>query len=271
MTVENARKITLSRAFELEKRVHTRFHILVNGDACADHDELSELFRGRSLTKPDVEPAPDIQDCYCRHIQFSNNTHKRQIGVAEAWNQGIEVAFEQECHLLVIMANDVIPEPDCIQNLVAFMAMNKDVDIASGIATNLHDVPDGDDAVSDGCDFSCFIVKRKTIEKHGMFDPNFRVAYFEDNDYCTRVWIAGGQAKIVHAARFTHLKSQTIHHDKKQAGEVGAWFGINQKYFEKKWGGIPPVSPREAREDRFQHPFNDEGKTLDYFPPLEQS
>lgn len=276
MTIHHLRKVTADMAWCRSHGVNWRFHLLVNGESCYDEkwyfDRLRSAGALEKINRENGElnqPAPNLPKCYLRRCQMSMDTHCRMLSVSECWNEGVTTAFSEGCRLLIIMANDVIPEPECLQNLVEFMATNKDVDIASGAAVNLNDVPVGDDRVSDGCDFSCFILKRKTIEKFGYFDPNYRVAYFEDNDYMARIWRAGGIGKVVHQARFHHVKSQTIARDPDQAAHVRAWFEKNRSYFVRKWGREPVGTPAEAVAGYYPTPFNDAGKAISWNPPLE--
>ena len=67
--------------------------------------------------------------------------------------------------------------------------------------------------MTDGCDFACFLLRRRTIERHGWFDAGYRPAYAEDNDYYTRVVLGGEDCRVVHAARFFHHGSMTIRSD----------------------------------------------------------
>ncbi len=55
------------------------------------------------------------------------------------------------------------------------------------------------------------------VAHRNMFDPNFRPAYFEDNDYYARVVLGGGRCRVVHAAQFFHHGSMTIKEDPEMA------------------------------------------------------
>lgn len=275
MTIHHLRKVTADPRWCQAYKVYWRFHLLVNGESCYPkewflHRLISKDSAGSSRDPEFAHAAPDLPQCHIRRCQFGMETNSRMLSVSECWNEGVATAFSEGCHLVIIMANDVIPEPGCLPAMVEFMAKNRTVDIASGIATNLHKVPDDDDRVSAGCDFSCFVLKRKTVEKFGYFDPNYRVAYFEDNDYMARIWAGGGQAAVVHAARFNHVGSQTIAKDPEQATHVRAWFERNRAYFVQKWGCEPIDDPAQARAKYYKNPFNDVGKSIGWNPPVEE-
>jgi len=66
---------------------------------------------------------------------------------------------------------------------------------------------------------ACMLIRRKVIEEVGLFDPDFFL-YFEETDFCVRVWLAGW--KIV------YIPDSVIYH----IGGVSARkFGIEKVYF----------------------------------------
>jgi len=114
------------------------------------------------------------------------------------------------------------------------------------------------------------MIRPRTIEQHGLFDPHFRPAYFEDNDYYGRVVLGGGACRVVHAAQFLHHGSMTVRHDAEMAHHVGYWFGKNRDYFRRKWGVAQPENSREGvLRHYYRHPFNDPTRALSWFPPPE--
>ena len=119
----------------------------------------------------------------------------------------------------------------------------------------------------DGAAFSCLVCRMATWRKHGVFDTNFRPAYYEDNDYYARVVLAGGQCHVLARARFFHHGSLTVRNDKEVARQVRLRTNANRAYFAKKWGVGRPRNAREGvLRDYFKHPFNDDTKPLSWFP-----
>jgi len=55
---------------------------------------------------------------------------------------------------------------------------------------------------------SCILVKREVIEKVGLFDPDF-FCYFEETDFCWRVWLAGYKIVYVPGSVIYHKGAQT--------------------------------------------------------------
>jgi hypothetical protein len=185
--------------------------------------------------------------------------------VAGSWNAGTALALADGADYVVAIANDARLRDDCLDVMVAF-GERGGADLWSGISDN--DRPEIDaSAVTDGADFTCFMFRRATIERFGWFDPNFKPAYFEDNDYYARVVLGGGECRVVHAAQFYHHGSMTIRHDPAAAHHVNYWFGRNQAYFARKWGVSQPGGSRDEVVSRYYlHPFNDPERTLSWFP-----
>lgn len=182
--------------------------------------------------------------------------------VAGAWNEGCRHAVAGQSEFIAVVANDTRLEPDCLDTLVAYLDSGK-ADLCSGhSSSSQHTTP-----ASDGADFSCFMFRPAALGRFGWFDPNFRPAYFEDNDYYARVVLGGGCCHIVHAAHFFHHGSLTIKTDAEMAYHVQYWFEKNRNYFTRKWGVSTPRNTAEGVLREYYHsPFNDATKPLSWFP-----
>jgi hypothetical protein len=190
--------------------------------------------------------------------------------VAGSWNEGCRQALADAAEFLLILANDVFLEAEAIDRLLAFgqEGARQAVPVWSGVAVNQFPGTDLE-LVSDGCDFSCCMLRPATLERHGWFDENFRPAYFEDSDYYARIVLAGDECAVVHAARYVHRGSQTIRHDPEMHLHATYWWPHNQRYFQEKWGVSGPHLPAAAvRAAYFPHPWNDPDKPLSWWPPL---
>jgi GT2 family glycosyltransferase len=188
--------------------------------------------------------------------------------VAGAWNHGCASAVAEGMDYIAIVANDTRLHGDCLDVLVDYGATGQ-AELWSGRSNNNGQKLDGSEIV-DGADFTCFMIRPGTLERHGTFDPHFRPAYFEDNDYYGRVVLGGGECRIVHGAQFLHHGSMTIRHDAEMAHHVQYWFEKNRDYFQRKWGVAQPENSREGVLQRYyRHPFNDPARPLSWFPPEE--
>jgi GT2 family glycosyltransferase len=86
------------------------------------------------------------------------------------------------------------------------------------------------------CEWSVFIIPKKTYIKLGMFDEQFHPAYYEDNDYTYRMKMQGIRPfKIPFLNPIVYKNSQTIEKDP----TIMAYSKINRSRYLAKWGGLP--------------------------------
>lgn len=56
---------------------------------------------------------------------------------------------------------------------------------------------------------ACMLIRRAVIEKVGLFDPDF-ISYFEETDFCWRVWLSGFRVIYYPSALIYHKVGYTI-------------------------------------------------------------
>lgn len=139
----------------------------------------------------------------------------------------------------VIMNNDLILHPQCLDNLVKFAQKHPEFLLWS--ASEWSDARTLSRAkmtqsFSLHPHFSLFMLSPKTIKEVGYFDENFTFGYFEDNDYHTRILQRGFQAAATDSAKFYHYGSRTINVDDNLKIEGKYHYQQNREYFKKKWG-----------------------------------
>lgn len=66
---------------------------------------------------------------------------------------------------------------------------------------------------------ACMLISRKVIDKIGLFDPDYFM-YFEETDFCMRVWLSGWKIK--------YTPKSLIHH---KGGISSKKFGLEKIYF----------------------------------------
>jgi len=179
-------------------------------------------------------------------------------GVDGGWNQGIQIARNTLAFpYYAVLNNDIILQDD---TLAKMMAVLDQPNIALSTAFNTNDKtqtpadffykkPAKEFELTDAPDFSCFMLKKETIDKIGYFDENYYPAYFEDNDYHYRIRLAGQRAVKISNALYFHYGSQTIKDGPDIKRLSDSRFLINQAYFVKKWGGLPG-------QEIYKTPFN---------------
>ncbi len=169
-------------------------------------------------------------------------TNEQNRGCAFAWNQGVKDSIAP---WVAILNNDLILSPNWLDGLLSF-AEKKGVDIISpafregeydyNIAEHsrnfvklMHNV--ARIGVAQGI---CFMVRREVFERVGLFDENFRIGQFEDNDFFRRAKLAGfilgttGLSFVHHFGSVTQKMICKECHDNTYEME-------NRIYFRKKW------------------------------------
>jgi hypothetical protein len=212
----------------------------------------------------DRELHAQLSGCFSGHVRV---VHEPGVirSVAGSWNEGARRAIEEGADYIAAIANDALLKPDGLDRLLEFGELGT-ADLWSGISYNDRDGIDPS-SVTDGADFTCFMFRPDTIHRFGWFDTNFKPAYFEDNDYYARVVLGGGCCRVVHAVQFYHHGSMTIRMDPIAAHHVNHWFGLNQRYFSRKWGvNSPAASSEEVIARYYHHPFNDPAQPVTWFP-----
>lgn len=181
-------------------------------------------------------------------IQFVRN--KVPLSVAASWNQGLERAFlEKRANYVLISNNDVLFHPKTIDNLVDSFKKCEDKSVVMFTACNVKDQlkdpwdivkvePDIIGSVSPHPDFSCFMMNKDCFYKVGLFDENYRKAYFEDNDYHLRIKRRGLKALATTRAPFYHFGSKT-QNQVKEGVVTSKDFENNRSYFISKWQASP--------------------------------
>lgn len=178
-------------------------------------------------------------------------------GVAASWNAGIRRAILKfDCRYFFIPNNDVLLHSGTIDTLLAVIRDEKvglcSATDMSGSVTTAAEVlgllPPVKSQIVDAPDFSCFMLKKETIDAVGYFDSKFYPAYFEDNDYHYRLKLAGLRGIKTNQALYFHYGSRTAKADLEIKKKTNLGYSANRDYFIQKWGGPPG-------QERFETPF----------------
>jgi len=193
--------------------------------------------------------------------------------VAAGLNLGIKEAVKLGPDYLLVMNNDVILPPDYLDVLVDHYEDKRKESclFITGYIRNMNyshpdlvrirtlgTTEDMKDFMDTG-DFSCFLITPETIERAGLFDPNFDPRYGEDNDFLHAIYVAGGRAFRTGQANFYHDWGTTmvVHPEEKER-----WiptFRRNLLYYKEKWGDFPRGAERHATSTDLTDGFPCEG------------
>jgi GT2 family glycosyltransferase len=161
--------------------------------------------------------------------------NQTNLGFAEANNIGFE---NSDGEYVFLLNNDTTIEPDCLEKLMTKIKENETI---GGIQPKIlrMDEPEKLDCVGDFPTISgifehyglggdkndprfnktmeifamkgaAMFVPRKIIEKVGLFDSDF-FAYFEETDFCHRIWLAGYKIIYYPGATVYHKGFGTSH------------------------------------------------------------
>lgn len=165
----------------------------------------------------------------CRYVRMKENT-----GCAGGWNKGMKLA---KGNYIAIVSDDVVVKPGYLE------AMREALDtVPSALvsAPGVEKLPNGMGYFGiEECRVwfpgSCFMVTKETIKKVGYFDTQFVPFNYEDLDYWTRVYKAGGKLVRNYSVEVEHKEGQVIHSFENNSSIDGQ----NREKYLKKWGFDP--------------------------------
>jgi O-antigen biosynthesis protein len=159
--------------------------------------------------------------------------HKKALGIAPSWNDGIKMA---QGNYIAIINDDIVVRPNWLE------AMAEALDTIEGAmvsAPAVHMMPFGQGTGCVECrgwfPGYCFMLTKDTVIKVGLFDEQFTPYNYEDVDYWTRVYKAGGKLVRNYSVQITHKEGDVIHKFENNSAVDKA---NREKYF-NKWGFDP--------------------------------
>jgi len=151
----------------------------------------------------------------------------RNLGVAASWNLLARMSFERGFEAVIIMNDDI------------YWGQKQDK------ADEFFDTCPDDSFIAAPPCWHTFVLPRKVFEKVGPLDENFYPAYYEDNDYCRRIALAG-----VPYIRSTFLNCEVFRLSQTISKDSSILRGSrNEDYYVRKWGGGP-------HQEIYTKPFN---------------
>jgi GT2 family glycosyltransferase len=162
----------------------------------------------------------------------------RNLGVSASWNHAIRERLPSDDDGYLIMACD---DMDLYANTVEALVAAADAHPEVGFFYPEHNAHTM---------FGVYLQRRWCWDKIGPYDERFWPAYFEDNDYCYRLKLAGVPLMTVPGCGNNHVGSATMAtYNEDEMREHHARFDGCRNYYIQKWGGPP-------HGERFSTPFN---------------
>jgi GT2 family glycosyltransferase len=178
-------------------------------------------------------------------IRTINNAENRGCGFA--WTQGAKLSDQI---WTIVMNNDVLVPPGCIEGLISFAEENQRDVVSPAICEGEVDY----DFPAYAADFMrrlksarrgsmahgvCFMVHRRVFESIGYFDGDPKLGGYEDDEYFRRARAAGFRLAITGRAFLHHFGSITQKSMQAAAGKKRKGLG-DREYYRRKTGQTWP-------------------------------
>lgn len=160
------------------------------------------------------------------------------LGVARAWNVGIDEMMMRGYDYLVILSASMLFGPRLHCTLLEQYKTNWGESVIEVTGHSWH----------------LIAFHRRVFEKVGKFDSNFFPAYFEAVDYSYRMRMVGMEGNWTHIWVNAMSQGRALHNE-----IVHTPADPLLKYYREKWGG-------DKGEEKYTLPFGD--KPLDYFEDI---
>ena len=209
-----------------------------------------------------------------RSVTVIRNAENR--GFAPAVNQGIAAARGLD---VLLLNNDVVVTPGWLSRLLAALREAPDIGLVGSVSNHAsppQQVPvpayrGAAELTAHALDRAmrnhgrtdpagrlsgfCLLIRREAVEAVGGFDERFVPGFFEDDDYCHRVRLAGFRRLVAHDVFVHHAGSRTF---RRLHEDPASPLRVNWERFKAKWGLPADLAFAPGRaldrmpEDRFR-------------------
>ncbi len=180
-------------------------------------------------------------------VEVLRNAENR--GSPGGFNRGLQAS---QAPYVCILSNDVQPAQGWLEELLAVAASDPRVGVVvpssntygqktpagmttSQFAAHLRSAERGWAGVNFG-EFFCMVVSRKVIERIGLIDESYGMAYFDDTDYCRRAQDAGFLCVRAKAAYVFHLEGRSLKDTWSRNRGRQQQFDRAAQLFARRWG-----------------------------------
>lgn len=189
------------------------------------------------------------------------------LGFAAGNNIGLAAASGE---ILVLLNNDTYVTPGWVRTLCSHLRRNKSLGLVGPVTNNIGNEARVEIVYSDmdqmievagnrtrrlpgkeipvqTAAFFCVAMPRVVYATVGSLDEAFGQGFFEDDDYCRRVQMAGWSIACAEDVFVHHHLSATF--DQLKAEQRAALFERNKAIYEAKWGAWSPHAYRAAEKN----------------------
>jgi len=175
--------------------------------------------------------------------------NEKNEGVPKSWNKGISIS---EGEFICIANSDIEVYDNWLEGLehTAVCTVTPMYDLPFGRAKEAFERrkewldKTTHQYLRDFKDFSCFLVRRDTFDKVGLFDENYGIGYGEDQDFMFKIQEYGFKTNNTDYWQVRSNKRVNTHHIGMATGHtlgcqglnIGEVMNKNQEYTKQKWG-----------------------------------
>lgn len=188
----------------------------------------------QKVTSPDVEMI--LTNAGSTPIDHPFVTKRVDLDHNESFSNSMNAALKVATgDYVCLLGNDVFPAEGWLERLVE-LAKSSGAYITSPIndKTPLHQLAEGKQFdtffETDFFPAVCWLLSRECLDEVGLFDEQFLLGCYEDNDYARRVQQVGGKTVVDKTTCVNHLLSQTI-----SMFDVPKLMEQNYKLYHQKW------------------------------------
>ncbi|MGI1690245.1 glycosyltransferase [Thermoanaerobacter uzonensis] len=176
----------------------------------------------------------------------------RNMGFAAGCNQGIKASKGE---YIVLLNNDTIVTKNWLKNMIDFLNLHDDAGIVGPVTNNISgqqrinvELKTIDDIHKFANSYNitppkyrkvlrlvgfCMVMKKQLIDEIGLFDENFGIGNYEDDDLCLRTILSGKKLYMLESTFIYHFGSVTFKNSNFDYGKIMIQ---NRNYFVNKWG-----------------------------------
>ncbi|MEN6306514.1 MAG: glycosyltransferase [Anaerohalosphaeraceae bacterium] len=224
---------------------------------CLESIERNTFYPNYEVIIVDNASQDDTADYVSDYISGRPNytliCNPENLGFSAGNNVGIRKAGGE---YIVLLNNDTYVSPGWLQNLIWPMMRDKTIGLAGPVTNNIGNEARINIAYRDMREmesesfkyiqnhrgqllrletvaFFCVAIARRIIDEVGELDERFKTGFFEDDDYCRRVRLAGYHIVVVEDSFVHHHLSASFNQLGDQREKI---FQENRKIYEEKWG-----------------------------------
>lgn len=241
---------------------------MVHLEKAADPSNTEVIVVDNASIDDTFEYLEQLRQANFLNIRVISNSSNR--GYAASVNQGLDAAKSES---VLVMHNDVKLQPDTIRLLKKALQQSERISVAvpvvseTGVKAQAKNLAADESIVrTERIDSCCFMMEN---EPGLRFDEEYRLCFFEIEDFCRRLKIEGKELVVVRDTVVQHKRGATLNMLGLELNPDLKW--RNRALFYKKWENKKPVEIPEGNShpERFlrlgapDNPMNPEQAWVD--------